>query len=501
MRETKKLLGVLALALLLGSCSTSNEKEDVAPSKGYVRVNIRKDAQESLPDSLSVSIRNASGQAVAQYASPAEIPSSGLVLPQGSYQLEVVPTNKKVALFNKPIYGGSTSFTVAAGSTTPVSISLKQANFGIGIAYSDKFKASSSGYTTTITSPQGTLAYSATESRLGYFYGGPLTVTVSYTDDKGAKKVYQQQIAASSSSIGAGSKLMLTVKFPNEASTGDGDSYTGYYQNASGKTGLALREALTTIISTGYKTKTYDNLWSAYKVGDLRTDGTGAIWDIYSDNPTGKVPYLFQPGQNQCGSYTAEGGCYNREHTVPKSWFKEASPMVSDYLHILPTDGYVNGRRSNYPYGEVGTAKWTSANGSKLGSAKGSMGYSGTVFEPIDAYKGDVARIYFYFVTRYADRLSSFEGNGEEIFDSKSGKGLDKWTIDMLLRWSKADPVSAKERTRNDEAEAFQSNRNPYVDHPEFIEKIWGGSTSATRHLAAVATLGASYKLQDIVVR
>lgn len=500
MRETKKLLGVLALALLLGSCSTSNEKEDVTPSKGYVRVSIRKDAQESLPDSLMVSISNASGQAVAQYASPAEIPSSGLMLPPGSYQLEVTPTNKKVALFSKPIYGGSTSFTVAAGSTSPVSISLKQANFCIGIAYSDKFKASCSGYTTTITSPQGALAYSATESRLGYFYGGPLTVTVSYTDDKGAKKVYQQQIAATSSSVSPGSKLMLTVKFPDEASTGGGDSYTGYYQNASGKTGFALKEALSTIITAGYKTQSYDALWTAYKTGDIRSDGTGAIWDIYSDIPNG-TPYYFQPGQNQCGSSSKEGGCYNREHTVPKSWFKEASPMVTDYLHILPTDGYVNNRRSNYPYGEVGTAKWTSTNGSKLGSAKSSLGYSGTVFEPIDAYKGDVARIYFYFVTRYADRLGSFEGYGEEIFDSKSGLGLDRWTIDMLLRWSKADPVSAKERTRNNEAETFQHNRNPYVDHPEFVEKIWGGSTSATRHLAAGAKLSAGYKLQDIVVR
>jgi len=254
---------------------------------------------------------------------------------------------------------------------------------------------------------------------------------------------------------------------------------TGYYQNASGKKGTDLKNALSTIISTGYTAKSYGDLWTAYKTGDIRTDGTGAIWDIYSDIPNGKAPYLYQPVQNQCGSYSGEASCYNREHTIPKSWFKKASPMVSDYLHILPTDGYVNGRRSNYPYGEVGTTTWTSKNGSKLGSAKSILGYTGTVFEPIDAYKGDIARIYFYFVTRYADELKKYDNTGktEEVFNANA-YGLDKWVVDMFLRWSKNDPVSQKEITRNIEAEKFQHNRNPYVDHPEFIDMIWGSTAT-----------------------
>jgi len=249
-----------------------------------------------------------------------------------------------------------------------------------------------------------------------------------------------------------------------------------------GKTGIELKKALTTIISTGYQAKSYNDLWSAYKVGDIRTDGTGAIWDVYSDIPSGKAPYLYQPGQDQCGSYSGEGSCYNREHTIPKSWFNDDTPMYSDYLHILPTDGYVNGRRSNYPYGEVGSASWTSRNGSKLGSAKSTLGYNGTVFEPVDDFKGDIARIYFYFVTRYADVLSKYDvnnGSTEEVFNSND-LGLDQWTINMFLRWSKNDPVSPKERVRNNEAQKFQNNRNPYVDHPEFIEKIWGSSASNT---------------------
>jgi endonuclease I len=253
-----------------------------------------------------------------------------------------------------------------------------------------------------------------------------------------------------------------------------GQSYTGYYQDASSKTGIELKKALTTITTNGYKAKSYADLWSAYKEGDIRTDGTGAIWDIYSDTPSKTPPYYYQPGQDQCGNYSGEGHCYNREHTIPKSWFNDDSPMISDYLHILPTDGYVNGKRSNYPYGEVGTATWTSKNGSKLGTAKSTLGYGKTVFEPIDAYKGDIARIYFYFVTRYADKLKTYDANGtEEVFNA-SDYGLDPWTISMMVRWNNADPVSEKEKKRNEEAQTFQGNRNPFVDHPEFVAMIWG---------------------------
>src|SRR5690606_41593555 len=78
------------------------------------------------------------------------------------------------------------------------------------------------------------------------------------------------------------------------------------------------------------------------------------------------------------------------------SVFNEGSPMSTDGPHVVPTDGYVNGQRSNHPIGKVSSASWTSTNGSKKGSSA-VPGYSGTVFEPIDEFKGDVARVYFYF--------------------------------------------------------------------------------------------------------
>ncbi|TCN67564.1 endonuclease [Acetobacteroides hydrogenigenes] len=483
MRVRLALLGILSLAFFISGCYLDKENDENAPQVGIIKVNILPDATNVIPDSLSVEIKKSSGEIVKSYSKTSEIPSSGVSLPIGDYDISVIPTNKKKPLFDRPLYQGSSTTTVSYNSTNSVNINLKQSNFCVGINYSDKFKAEATNYSTIITDAQGALAYTSTETRLGFFAAGPITITTTYTDSKGVKQTIVRSIAASDPSIAPASKLIAIIKLPNEDVAGD---LTGYYQNASGKTGIELKKALSTIITTGYIAKTYNDLWEAYKIGDIRKDGTGAIWDIYSDIPSGKAPYLYQPGQDQCGSYSGEGSCYNREHTIPKSWFNDEMPMYSDYLHILPTDGYVNGRRSNYPYGEVGTATWTSKNGSKLGSAKSTLGYSGTVFEPIEAYKGDIARIYFYFVTRYADKLKAYDNTGktEEVFNAND-YGLDKWVVTMMLRWSKNDPVSQKEIERNNKAEAFQKNRNPYVDHPEFLEMIWGSTSTLAPSKAA----------------
>jgi hypothetical protein len=136
--------------------------------------------------------------------------------------------------------------------------------------------------------------------------------------------------------------------------------------------------------------------------------------------------------------------------------------------HIFPTDGYVNGRRSNYAYGEVGSASWTSRNGSKLGTCK-TPGFSGTVFEPIDEYKGDFARALMYMSVRYYTEDGSW---GSSDMTAKSE--IKPWAIQLLLRWSEQDPVSQKEIDRNNAIyNDYQHNRNPFVDHPEYARMIW----------------------------
>jgi len=247
----------------------------------------------------------------------------------------------------------------------------------------------------------------------------------------------------------------------------------GYYDSAQGKHGQELREALHNIINTNVTSISYNQLWDAYPRTDKKPNGK--VWDIYSDNPNGTPPYEYTFFTDQCGNYTGEGVCYNREHTVPASWFNDASPMYTDLFHVLPTDGYVNNRRSNHPYGKVGNATWTSMNGSKLGSSATS-GYSGTVFEPIDSFKGDVARIYFYMATRYMDKIANWTG------ESFQNSDLSSWAKNLFLQWHQLDPVSSKERKRNDSVYVIQHNRNPFVDHPEWVNDIWGPSASINNY-------------------
>ena len=243
-----------------------------------------------------------------------------------------------------------------------------------------------------------------------------------------------------------------------------------YYNSANGLTGNQLKTALHNIIK-GHTTVTYANLWTAFWSTDNK--GNGVVWDMYSDRPNGNPPYIYYLGQDQCGNYNSEGDCYNREHSWPQSWFNNQTTPRSDLHHIFPTDGYVNNKRDNYPFGEVRSASWTSQNGSKLGSCK-TQGYSGTVFEPIDEYKGDFARALMYMSVRYYTEDASW---GSSDMTNKSE--ILPWAINLLLRWNEQDPVSDKEKERNDAIyNDFQHNRNPFVDHPEYARMIWDPSWS-----------------------
>ena len=246
------------------------------------------------------------------------------------------------------------------------------------------------------------------------------------------------------------------------------DIPSGYYDSATG-TGYTLKTQLYDIIKD-HNALSYTGLWTAMQATDKKANGY--VWDMYSDIPDGTPDYDYTFVTNQCGNYTGEGSCYNREHSFPKSWFDDGTPMYTDLFHLVPTDGYVNGKRSNYPFGEVGSASWTSTNGSKLGTSN-YPGYTGTVFEPIDEYKGDFARGYFYMATRYEDVISSWSGS--DMLNGSNDQCFTDWALAMLIEWHYNDPVSQKELNRNDSIQSFQNNRNPFIDHPEYVAQIWGG--------------------------
>jgi endonuclease I len=241
---------------------------------------------------------------------------------------------------------------------------------------------------------------------------------------------------------------------------------TGYYDDASGLLGTPLQQALHDVIDD-HTVVSYSSLWTHYQTTDVKPNGK--VWDMYSHVPDGVQPYEFTFVEDQCGNYSGEGSCYNREHSWPKSWFNDVAPMNTDIFHVVPSDGYVNGQRGNYPYGEVASPTWTSQNGSKKGPNT-YPGYSGTVFEPIDAYKGDFARAYFYMSTRYLNEDGGWPGS-----PMVNGAQLEQWALDMMMEWHAQDPVSQKEIDRNNDIYYHvQSNRNPFVDHSNYVDLIWG---------------------------
>ena len=238
-----------------------------------------------------------------------------------------------------------------------------------------------------------------------------------------------------------------------------------YYSSVDTSSGEKLIKSLTSIISNGHKAQGYDALFRCYKTSDVKP-GTNEIWDMYSN-------CKFDVDKDHGASYKNEGDIYNREHTVPQSWFNKANPMVCDAHHIFPTDGKVNGIRSSFLHGEVkpGTATYTSTNGCQLGSSASSL-YSGKVFEVPDEYKGDFARTYFYMATRYSSQVGSWGGDANKVFKG-SFPYLTNYSIDMYTKWDAMDPVSEKEINRNEAVYKFQGNRNPFIDHPEYVAMIW----------------------------
>ena len=264
---------------------------------------------------------------------------------------------------------------------------------------------------------------------------------------------------------------MLLLAASSALAQGPNSSGT-YYQQADGKKGAELKTALCGIIYNRTE-RTYKQLWTDFQTTDVKENGK--VWDMYSN----KRDFTFVT--DQAGNYSGEGDKYNREHSWPNSWFGgTVQPMYTDLHHLYPTDGYVNNKRSNYPFGETNGESYKSANDfSKLGNCT-YEGYTGTVFEPNDEYKGDFARTYFYMVTCYEEKLPDWYtnyGSKEGVkptIDGTKYPGLSAWQLSMLMKWATNDPVSDKETNRNNAVYGIQQNRNPFIDYPGLERYIWG---------------------------
>lgn len=254
-------------------------------------------------------------------------------------------------------------------------------------------------------------------------------------------------------------------------------AYTpGYYNRMDGKKKEELKSAVKQCVQN-HQTLVYSQLpgyWQYTDVYPELVDGCKRWWDMYSDEIC-----LIRQGQSAFQSFS--GYRMQREHSIPKSWWKqngdvEYTPAYSDLWNLYPSNGAANQAKLNYSFGPCESA--TFDNGvSKVGTPKnGYGGGSSRVFEPADEYKGDFARSMFYMACVYPD----INWVINYMFRKESYPTLTNWAMNMLLQWAREDKVSQKEIDRNNLVEQYQGNRNPFVDFPELAEYIWGVRTSET---------------------
>jgi arabinogalactan endo-1,4-beta-galactosidase/endonuclease I len=259
------------------------------------------------------------------------------------------------------------------------------------------------------------------------------------------------------------------------AGSGHAAAPDGYYTAAEGKSGADLLRALHGIVGP-HQTISYAGLWKAYE----KTDATpeGKPWCIYSEFPF--ASFVQSPGgrPGRIGSYLT------REHSFPKDWWGGTrNAAYSDLFHVILGDAHVNGQKGVNPLGETDeTGKVYGI--SKVGPAKEDLGYMGNVFEPADKYKGDFARNYLYVATAYLTGGGHLDCTRSPMIDP-DGISFKSWARRLLLKWNREDPVSDRERARNDAVFALQKNRNPFIDHPEYADLIWGGPAPRDRLLGA----------------
>lgn len=264
------------------------------------------------------------------------------------------------------------------------------------------------------------------------------------------------------------------------------DYKEGYYNALEGKMQSELKAAVKSAVSSHLRLEYSDlpNYWVVTDVYPELVDGKKRWWDMYSNNV-----YLIESGLTGKQSFSANR--MQREHSVPKSWWKDSGGSVeytgaySDLWNLYPSDPDANGAKSNHPFGICASSPSFDNGCSKIGRpAAGYGGGAGSVFEPADEYKGDFARAIFYMASVYDDiEWNSASGNNT-MFVKEAWPTLKSWAVEMLLDWARRDPVSAKEIARNDAVETQQENRNPFIDFPELAEYIWGSRVNDVFYIA-----------------
>ena len=212
----------------------------------------------------------------------------------------------------------------------------------------------------------------------------------------------------------------------------------------------------------------------SYGSGESSTWGAFYTTDAAIENGQRRVLDMYSPEKRYFGNKGSAVSGMNIEHSVPKSWWGgNQNNAYCDLHHLNPSDETANSRKNNYPLGELTSESWTNGVAS-VGKAKVD-GNSTNAFEPSDEYKGDFARTFMYMFTCYQDLTYEYTWMN---YENSAYPTLKPWAVELLLRWSKQDPVSEKEVARNNAVYAVQGNRNPYIDYPQLAEYVWGDSVN-----------------------
>ena len=288
--------------------------------------------------------------------------------------------------------------------------------------------------------------------------------------------------------------LVLVAQISFAAAVTPAADIPDYWESVNGKSGIDLWKAVSAQTNKGYSKVSYDGLYTAYEKTDVypadSVGKAGKIWDMYGECTSWKKG-------GKCGSYSSVCDCYNREHSIPQSWWGGGTNGIGcDIFHVVPTDGKVNGVRSNYEYGVVnGGTNWV---GNKFGAASSwstdrktiaseaeeEVNGTGQVFEPKPQYKGDLARGLMGTIIKWQQsNLTSGNNFFNGTYTVSGNFGLTKKAVVLLMKWHREDPVSQKEIDRNNGIQQTQGNRNPFIDYPYLAEYIWGEHAGETIHM------------------
>lgn len=234
----------------------------------------------------------------------------------------------------------------------------------------------------------------------------------------------------------------------------------GYYYQARGKTKNTLKTALHELAQP-QKVLKYGSgegaTWEGFFSTDQKPDGS--VYDMYSN-----IVRYFNGFNSVSGMHI--------EHSFPKSWWGGTNNFAyRDLYHLFPSDGITNSTKNNFPLGVVGANPRLNNGVSKVGNNVFGTVYTGLCFEPADAYKGDFARAYLYMSTVYQNLAPLWVS---PMLQKNTYPVWNRWAIDLLLQWHKQDPVSIKERVRQEKVFSIQQNRNPFIDYPALADYIWG---------------------------